>query len=208
MKRWYELNTKEIEAVKSDYDEGMKISDIVLMHDLFAMQDVLIICVRDRRDGWNYCPYCGQKVEGSDKNDKRLYCCTAHSTYATRKRVANKRKAAKETKIYKDDEPTYHKYVDDYSGDRKVVWIPGKTAAFKRFIDEATELNSNGVSYGYAKLRQTEETARSKNITYDEEVKHIRYKLEYERREHHKEELYFDMTGADIAELENEKSYR
>lgn len=206
MKQWFELDAKETEDVKTDYNDGMKIKDIVDKHDLLAMQDVLIICVRDRRDGWNYCPYCGQKVEGSDVNDKRLYCCSTHSTYATRQRIKNKRKTI--AKIYEDDEPTYHKYYDDYSHERKVIWIPGKTAAFKRFIDEATELNSNGVSYGYAKLRQIEESAKKKNISYDEEVKHIRYKLEYERREHHKDELYYDMTGADIAELENEEVYR
>lgn len=205
MNQWFELDAKEIEDVKTDYDDGMKIKDIMHKHSLLSMQDVLILCVRDRRDGWNYCPYCGQKVEGSDVNDRRLYCCGLHSSYATRQRVKSKKKTI--SKIYEDDEPIYHKYYDDYSHDRKVICIPGKTAEFKRFIDEATELNSNGISYGYAKLRQTEITAKKKNISYDEEVKRIRYKLGNERREHHKDELYFGMTGDDIDKLENDEVY-
>lgn len=206
MKQWFELNAKEIEDVKADYNNGMKISDIMIMHDLLAMQDVLILCVRDRRDGWNYCPYCGQKVEGSDVNEKRLYCCSTHSRYTSRQRVLNKRNVIKSSKAaYKDDPPRTFSYIDPYSKDRIDIIVPGLSASFKRFIDEATAASANGMSYGYAKAAEVEIEARNKRITYAEEVDRIRFKLDNERREHAKGEFYYGMTGADIAKLEEEE---
>ena len=205
MKNWYAVEESEINEIKNEYNEGEKLKDIMNKHDLVGMQDILILCVRDRRNGWNYCPYCGQKVEGSDTNAKRLYCSPIHSRYATRKRNKNKYSNNTSKATYKDDPPRTFSYVDPYSKDRIDIIVPGLSASFKRFIDEATAASASGMSYGYAKVSEVEHEAHKKRISYAEEVDRIRFKLDNERREHAKGEFYYGMSGADIAKLEEEE---
>lgn len=205
MKNWYACSEEEINIIKKEYSEGEKLKDIMNNHDLVSMQDILILCVRDRRNGWNYCPYCGQKVEGSDTNDKRLYCSPIHSRYMTRERNKNKYSSATSKTVYKDDPPRTFSYIDPYSKDRIDIIVPGLSASFKRFIDEATAASANGMSYGYAKISEVEHEAHKKRISYAEEVDRIRYKLDNERREHAKGEFYYGMTGEDIDKLEEEE---
>lgn len=205
MKNWYACSEEEINIIKNEYNEGEKLKDIMNKHDLVGMEDILILCVRDRRNGWNYCPYCGQKVEGSDINAKRLYCSPIHSRYMTRERNKNKYSSSTSKAAYKDDPPRTFSYIDPYSKDRIDIIVPGLSASFKRFIDEATAASANGMSYGYIKASEVEQEARNKKISYAEEVDRIRYKLENERREHAKGEFYYGMTGEDIAKLEEEE---
>lgn len=205
MKNWYALEESEINEIKNEYNNGEKLKDIMNKHDLVGMEDILILCVRDRRNGWNYCPYCGQKVEGSDTNAKRLYCSPTHSRYATRKRNKNKYSSDAIKTVYKDDPPKTFSYIDPYSNDRITITIPGMSASFKSFIDEATAASNNGMSYGYAKVSEVEHEAHKKRISYAEEVDRIRFKLDNERREHAKGEFYYGMSGADIAKLEEEE---
>lgn len=205
MKNWYACSEEEINIIKKEYSEGEKLKDIMNNHDLVCMQDILILCVRDRRNGWNYCPYCGQKVEGSDTNDKRLYCSPTHSRYMTRERNKNKFSSSTSKAVYKDDPPRTFSYIDPYSKDRIDIIVPGLSASFKRFIDEATAASANGMSYGYAKISEVEHEAHKKRITYAEEVDRIRFKLDNERREHAKGEFYYGMTGEDITKLEEEE---